>query len=78
MDHGHTLIRLCRGILPLLLLFMANNLDYEHNKYGSVATVIRALVGSFGLLIAVPHRRAASSSVQGEKKAGGLIRLLGR
>ena len=61
------------GSLPLLLLFMANNLEYMSIiNMDLVATeVIRSLAGSFGLLIAVPLTAvAASSSCPKEKKAG--------
>ncbi|MGI6366601.1 MAG: YibE/F family protein [Bacillota bacterium] len=62
------------GSLPLLLLFMANNLEYMSIiNMDLVATeVIRSLAGSFGLLIAVPLTAVAASLFmsKGEKKAG--------
>lgn len=51
------------GSLPLLLLFMANNLNYMSIiNMDLVATeAIRSLAGSFGLLIAVPLTAVAAS-----------------
>ena len=44
------------GALPLLLLFMAHNIDYMNIiNLDLVATeVVRSIAGSFGLLITVP------------------------
>lgn len=61
------------GSLPLLLLFMANKLNYMSIiNMDLVATeIVRSLAGSFGLLIAVPLTAVAASLLMTkfEKKA---------
>lgn len=51
------------GALPLLLLFMANNMNYMRViNMDLVATeVIRAIAGSFGMLVAVPLTATAAA-----------------